>query len=86
MESKDLLARLRNDVLNATEATKIASVEYHTVLNDIPSGLPSPDGKQRIQNAGQRFRVAEARSQKALLRLQDYVLKGKIPGDGPYEP
>jgi hypothetical protein len=53
-------------------------------MGDIPSGLPQPDGSQRIQNAAHALAAARNEVMRAHSRLDEYLARGVVPGD--FEP
>jgi hypothetical protein len=60
-----------------TEYNK-AKQDFRHVAADIPSGLPSPDGKQRIQNASHAQTLAMDAYAEALSRLNRFLIDGTI--------
>ena len=46
-----------------------------------PSGLPHPDGVQRIKNASDELSIARKEMTRAYARLTDYVERGIVPED-----
>jgi len=58
-----------------------ANVELTALINDIPSGLPPPDGVQRLHNASAKVVVARHRLKEAHTRLTDYLDRGIVPDD-----
>jgi hypothetical protein len=50
-------------------------------MGDIPSGLPQPDGTQRIQNAAHALAAARNAVMQAHSRLDEFLARGVIPGD-----
>ena len=51
-------------------------------MGDIPSGLPQPDGIQRIQNAAHALAAARSEVIRAHSRLDEFLARGVVPGDG----
>ncbi|MEO8050077.1 MAG: hypothetical protein ABI833_06635 [Acidobacteriota bacterium] len=56
-------------------------MEFDTVMKDIPSGLPDPDGTQRIHNASHRMKIAREAMTNAQATLYDYLVRGIEPED-----
>jgi len=52
---------------------------FASVMADIPSGLPRPDGQERIRIAGKANSHALDAWVKALEELNQYCLKGSVP-------
>ena len=58
-----------------------ATGTFMAVTNEIPSGLPHPDGIQRIQNAARELAVARKKVAEADAHLNDYLNRGIVPED-----
>ena len=56
-------------------------MEFQAVMSDIPSGLPHPDGTQRIHNASSQMKDAREGMMTAHKRLNDYLSVGTVPED-----
>ena len=67
---------LLQDVLELTARVEEASRQFNAVMQ-IPSGLPHPDGVQRIKNASSKLSIARNELMKAHSRLHEH-LGGKI--------
>ena len=72
---------LLQDVLELTARTNEATKEFEAVMGQIPSGLPSPDGTQRINNASSKLTIARKELMKAHTRLNEYLENGNVPGE-----
>jgi hypothetical protein len=59
----------------------LAKAVVDEVNNDIPSGLPHPDGVLRIKNANAAYSEARMNLMKALDNLNHFVCYGVIPKD-----
>ena len=71
-------------IKNLTEAmdrANAASTAYDAVMRDIPSGIPHPDGVQRIQNASRDLRQARAAMMEAHIRLNEFLGRAIGPAD-----
>jgi hypothetical protein len=55
-----------------------ASRAFNGVMDQFPSGLPHPDGAQRIHNASFELSAARQELMKAHSRLNDYLGRGII--------
>ena len=62
---------LFQDVFEATARNNEATREFEAVMGQFPSGLPHPDGAQRIKNASSILTVARKEKMKAHNRLND---------------
>jgi hypothetical protein len=58
-----------------------AAEVFNETIRDIPSGLPQPDGTQRIRNAARNYSTAREQHQDAFTRLNHYVVDGVVPDD-----
>ena len=72
---------LKHDVTEATERAHAASDAFEAIVADVPSGLPHPDGTQRIHNASRTLSVARQEMMRAHERLHDFLTSGIIPED-----
>ena len=64
-------ATLLQDVIELTARTQRATEEFETVMGQIPSGLPHPDGVQQIKNASKKLSIARNELTKAYRRLDE---------------
>jgi hypothetical protein len=80
---RDVLFR---ELITATTDAESARNEFVKVTGRIPTGLPHPDGTQRVKNASRELALARERLMKAHNRLNDYLSRGIVPdglkGDG----
>ena len=83
MEHFSVEELLRDDLERARLQYEIAKAEFMHVCSDVPSGLPQPDGTQRIKNAARDQRASREAFQVAVNRFNDFILRGKIPDDLP---
>src|SRR5882757_4879194 len=65
----------------AKKRNAIAVDIFRSVINEIPSGIPTPDGTFRIQTAGAERHEALQELHKALKRLNGFVVLGIIPDE-----
>jgi hypothetical protein len=72
---------LEEQFRDAISRRDLASFRFTEVSRDIPSGLPYPDGTQRIYNAGREYSAAVKNLSRALLRLTDFRERGTVPED-----
>ena len=77
----DIRSALDHDLLEATLQVDAASTEFKSMMEDIPSGLPHPDGTQRIQNSSRKLAAALRQREHAHNRLDDYLSRGIVPED-----
>ena len=72
---------LRATLEAARENHNNARRELQRAVDEIPSGMPAPDGGVRIHAAASSERYAGRAYRVALKRLYDFLLDGKIPED-----
>ena len=72
---------LTEERIVATARTNAALREFNDVMGHFPSGLPYPDGTQRIQNASRKLIAARKEMGRADNRLNDYLGRGIVPDD-----
>jgi hypothetical protein len=81
MDHKRIHEILREEFEAAKRRMNIASVEFNEVVREIPSGLPHPDGTQRIHNVGRELADAREKLAAAIARLNDFVSREVVPED-----
>jgi hypothetical protein len=72
---------LLQEFVEATARVNAASEAFIAVMGDVPSGLPHPDGTQRILNASSELSAARKEVMKAHTRLNDFLGQGIVPED-----
>lgn len=72
---------LLQDVLKATAQNNEATTQFDSVMGQYPSGLPHPDGAQRIKNASTNLILARREMMRAHTRLNDFIERGVVPDD-----
>ena len=82
--ARQIRAGLQREILASTARADAASEALSAIMDDIPSGLPQPDGSQRIQNAAHALAAARNEVMRAHSRLDEYLARGVIPVD--FEP
>ena len=78
---QDIRTTLFQDVFEATARNNDATREFEAVMGQFPSGVPHPDGAQRIKNASSSLTIARKEKMKAHNRLNDYLGRGIVPED-----
>jgi hypothetical protein len=81
MSREEVLARLRVAVAEATKESNEATTAFATILRDTPSGLPHPDGVQRIATASAANSRARNNLRVAMNRLHQFQMHGVVPED-----
>jgi hypothetical protein len=78
---RNVRTTLIQDVTETTARAKAASQAFGATMGDVPSGLPHPDGAQRIHDASREVFAAQKEMMKAHTRLNDFLGQGTIPED-----
>jgi hypothetical protein len=50
-------------------------------MRDIPSGIPHPDGTERIRQARREVALSQENYLRANKRLRDFLVNGIVPDD-----
>ena len=77
----EIRTTLHLEFVSATERAKEATDSFDAIVREIPSGMPHPDGVQRIHNASRKVSVARIAMMKAHNRLNDYLSRRIVPED-----
>jgi hypothetical protein len=72
---------LLQDILELTARIEEATREFKAVIDQVPSGLPHPDGVQRIKNASNKLSTARSELMKAHRRLDGHFGGEILPED-----
>ena len=78
---QEIRAALVRRIIDATVRANAASETFSTLTSQFPSGLPHPDGVQRIRNASSELSIARKELMAAHRRLHDFVEGGVAPQD-----
>ena len=81
VEPKTIHDALRDEFEAAKRRMNVASVRFNEVVRYVPSGLPHPDGTQRIQNVGRELADARENLAAAITLLNDFVSNKVVPED-----
>ncbi len=68
-------------VAETTARAEAASAEFKGIINSIPTGIPHPDGTQRIHQASHNLSNARKDMMQAHSRLDNFLHSGVIPED-----
>ena len=82
--NREIRAALQREILASAARAHAASEALSAIMSDIPSGLPHPDGSQRIQNAAHALAAARNEVMRAHSRLDEFLARGVVPRD--FEP
>jgi len=80
----DIHSALVHALGEARLRVEAASREFKSLVENIPSGLPHPDGAQCIQNASRELTAARKSMGRAYDRLDVYLSQGIVPEDLPF--
>ena len=73
--------QLQQELKDATERAATASAAFLEVTSQVPSGLPHPDGTQRIRNISHELAFARTALMRAHSRLDEFLVSGIAPDD-----
>jgi len=78
---------LLEDAFEEAQQRRIeASKRFTEVIDDIPSGLPVPDGTDRIKMASREYNDSREAASAAMKRLSDFMMRGIVPDDLERKP
>ena len=77
---------LQEDFDAAQDRRIEASKLFAEVMSDIPSGLPHPDGTDRIRLASSEYSATRDAADAARKRLSDFLIRGTVPPDLERKP
>jgi len=72
---------LRAEVAACQHRRDTAADLFKEILGDVPSGIPSPDGPERIRQASRDFGRTQTEMAAALGRLNDFIVHGVVPAN-----
>jgi hypothetical protein len=79
---KDYVRRiLQLEVAETTARAEAAAAEFKVIISSIPTGIPHPDGTQRIHQTSHNLSNARKDMMQAHSRLDDFLRSGVIPED-----
>jgi len=70
---------LFDDVRKATDRVNAVAESFTSIIKDIPSDVPQPDGALRIAQASRELAAAREEMMLAHRRLNDFLSRGVIP-------
>src|SRR4051812_27824897 len=79
--TQDIRALLSKDLEEAISRNDEARKEFEAIMGHFPSGLPHPDGVQRIKNASRAYTCTKMEMLRAHHRLNDFLNTGIMPED-----
>ena len=81
ISEREVLNLLEKAYQAATQRGQTAIQAFDVITRDIPSRIPHPDGKQRINNASREVSLARTDLMRAHKRLDDFLTRGIVPKD-----
>jgi hypothetical protein len=78
---EQIRARLFQALIDATARSNAAVKMFDDVMITTPSGMPHPDGVQRIKNASREVALSRTELMIAHNRLNDFLSRGTVPED-----
>jgi hypothetical protein len=81
MSKDEIQRRLMKELSDAQSAYYAANVRFHTLVKEVPSGIPPPDGPRRILEAGLESRLNLEKYTRAMKRYSEFAIRGTIPED-----
>lgn len=79
MEHERILRTLRAELAVAQHRRDAASDRFDAMIRDVPSGIPHPDGAERIRQISAEYGRTQAEATAAFVRLNGFIIHGKIP-------
>jgi hypothetical protein len=80
-EERKVRITLYRHMHEAVARAEAATDAFTAMASNIPSGIPHPDGVQRIRNASREMTAARNKMMEANARLNDYLERGIVPED-----
>ena len=77
--SDQIRKTLVGQIAEATARVSEANRKFSETIDRFPSGLPQPDGVQRIQSASKELNMARKEMMTAHKRLNDFIEHGIVP-------
>jgi hypothetical protein len=72
---------LQAEYASAMARMDSASEQFQATMREVPSGLPHPDGIQRIHNVSRLLSAARQELKEARTRLDNFAVHGIVPDD-----
>ena len=71
---------LRAELAAARHRRDEAAERFDEMISEVPSGIPHPDGTERIRQVSAAYGRTQAEMAAAFGRLNDFLIHGKVPG------
>jgi hypothetical protein len=75
----EILTKLREALDAARQRSDAASQHFDEIIRDVPSGLPHPDGVERVRIASSEFIRSRQQLMEAHLKLESFIAHGTVP-------
>ena len=72
---------LQVEVAETNAQAEAAAAEFKAIMSSVPTGIPHPDGTQRIHQAAHNLSNARKDMMRAHSRLDNFLRSGMIPED-----
>jgi hypothetical protein len=79
MDREQIMKRLREDLVSAQQRHNAASEKFDRIISEVPSGVPHPDGTDRIFQASREYSQAHKEVLDAFVSLNNYLIHGTVP-------
>jgi hypothetical protein len=79
VDSESITYILRKELEEARESHRLAKEAFDSVVRNLSTGLPPPDGSLNIRQAGMQERLALTADMLALGRFSEFIMTGKMP-------
>lgn len=80
-DESQIRRKLLEEVRRATERVNAAAERFSSIIKDIPSDVPHPDGALRITHASRELSTAREEMMRAHHRLNEFLSRGVVPED-----
>jgi hypothetical protein len=79
MERERIIRLLRAQLAASQDRRDQAAKRFDEMMREVPSGIPHPDGTERIRQISNEYGRTQAEASAAFGRLNDFLIHGKIP-------
>jgi hypothetical protein len=81
LNTDQIRTTLVSRIIQATARVSEANHQFNDAVGQFPSGLPHPDGVQRIKNTSNELTAARKEMMTAHKRLNEFIERGVVPED-----
>ena len=72
---------LKQRLDSAQAEYRTRNAQFEAIVKQVPTGMPQPDGINRVQSAGRNHHISLGRYMKALKNFTDFIMHGTVPDD-----